>query len=138
MDRKELEKILPHRPPMLLLDRAELLGAEAVAFYTVKGDEFFLQGHFPGYPVVPGVILCEMMAQACCVLLQSEMSASATPYYTGIQQVKFREKVRPGDELEIRCSLSNCKPPFYFARGTVTVAGKTAAEGTFSFAVLEE
>lgn len=138
MDRKDLEKILPHRPPMLLLDQAKLQDGEAVASYVVQGNEFFLQGHFPGHPVVPGVILCEMMAQACCVLLQNEMSAGAMPYYTGIQQVKFREKVHPGDALEIRCSLSNRKPPFYFAKGSVFVSGKTAAEGTFSFAVLEE
>lgn len=137
MDRKEIEKILPHRAPMLLLDRAELVEGEAVAAYTVRGDEFFLQGHFPGHPVVPGVILCEMMAQACCVLLQNEMTAGATPYYTGIQQVKFREKVQPGDELEIRCCLSNRKSPFFFAKGSVLVSGKIAAEGTFSFAVLE-
>jgi len=137
MNQNELKKILPHRPPMLLLDEADLVDSEAVASYRVRGDEFFLQGHFPGHPVVPGVILCEMMAQACCVLLGSDMPAGATPYYTGIRQVKFREKVQPGDELEIRCSLTKSRPPFYFAQGTVSVSGRVAAEGEFSFAVLE-
>jgi 3-hydroxyacyl-[acyl-carrier-protein] dehydratase len=138
MDREALKRILPHREPMLLLDRAELVDGEAIASYSVRGDEFFLQGHFPGHPVVPGVILCEMMAQACCVLLEGEMSQGSTPYYTGIRQVKFREKVEPGCELVIRCRLANSRPPFYFAEGTVHIAGDVlAAEGAFSFAVLE-
>ena len=69
MNRDEIKTILPHREPMLLLDEAVLTGdGMAEAKYTVRGDEFFLQGHFPDNPIVPGVIQCEMMAQASCVL----------------------------------------------------------------------
>ena len=137
MNRAAIEKILPHREPMLLLDEAELIEDEAVGKYTVRGDEFFLRGHFPGSPVVPGVILCEIMAQTCCVLLQNEIASNATPYYTGLNKVKFREKVVPGDVLDIRCSIDKQKPPFYFAHGAVYVKDKMAAEAEFSFAVVE-
>ena len=74
MNREELKNILPHREPMLLLDEAELTEeGEAIGRYRVKGDEFFLQGHFPDMPVMPGVIQLEIMAQTCCALMQDEV-----------------------------------------------------------------
>ena len=84
MNREELKQILPHREPMLLIDEAELREDNlAVGKYTVKGDEWFLQGHFPGMPVVPGVIQCEMMGQTCCVLV-SEMVKGKKTSFTGM------------------------------------------------------
>lgn len=136
MKREEIEKILPHRAPMLLLDEVRLVEGEAVGQYSVRGDEFFLQGHFPGNPVVPGVMLCEMMAQTCCVLLQNDAQGK-TPYYTGLNKVKFRGKVVPGNTVTIKCSIDKQKPPFYFAHGTVYVQDKIVAEAEFSFAIVE-
>ena len=101
MNREEIKKLLPHREPMLLVDEAEAVDEKtARGSYTIKGDEFFLQGHFPGQPVTPGVMLCEMMAQTCCVLLSGQ-SGGKTPYFTSLDKVKFKKTVLPGDKLEI-------------------------------------
>ena len=135
MNREEIMKILPHRDPMLLLDDAENLDGEAVAHYTVRGDEFFLQGHFPGNPIVPGVILCEILAQSACVLLRDAMDGGKLTVYTGLNNVKFRSPVRPGDRVETRCRIRRVKTPFYFAEGTVTVEGRLCVSAEFSVAI---
>ena len=97
MNREEIMTILPHRDNMLLLDDAENKESTAVGHYTVRGDEFFLKGHFPDNPVVPGVILCEILAQSACVLMKDKMSEGKLPVYTGLNNVKFRSPVKPGD-----------------------------------------
>ena len=136
MNRDELKKILPHREPMLLVDQAEKNeDGSATGRYQVRGDEWFLKGHFPENPVVPGVILCEIMAQTCCVLFSDD--SQKTPYFTGLNKVKFREKVIPEDTLEITCSIVASKPPFYFAKGVGKVNGKVAVSGEFSFALMD-
>ncbi len=135
MDRNELMEILPHREEMLLLDEADREGVEAVGHYTVRGDEFFLRGHFPGNPIVPGVILCEILAQSACVLLRNIMGGDQLPVYTGLNNVKFRSPVRPGDRVETRCRITRTKHPFYFAAGTVTVEGRLCVSAEFSFAI---
>ena len=97
MNQEEIKKILPHRDNMLLVEEAESVDENtAKGRYTIKGDEFFLQGHFPGNPVVPGVILCEMMGQASCCLLADKVK-NCTPYFTKMNNVKFRNPVKPGD-----------------------------------------
>ena len=137
MDRDEIKKILPHREPMLLLDDAEKREEEAVAHYTVKGDEFFLNGHFPDAPIVPGVILCEILAQSACVLLDGKIPRGSLPVYTGLNNARFRSPVRPGDTVEAKCRIKRAKPPFYFAEGTVSVGERLCVTAEFSFAVTE-
>ena len=135
MDREEIMRILAHRDDMLLLDDiAESVG-EAVGHYTVRGDEFFLRGHFPQNPIVPGVILCEILAQSACVLMRDAMDEGKIPMYTGLDKVRFRSPVRPGDTVETRCRIRRAKPPFYFASGEVTVDGRLCVTAEFSFAV---
>lgn len=137
MNQTELMKLLPHRGNMLLLDDAQNNDGTAIGHYHVRGNEFFLDGHFPGNPIVPGVILCEILAQTACVLLAEQMSEGKTPVYTGLNHVKFRSPVRPGDTIETRCTLTRVKHPFYFAEGTVCVDGKVCASAEFSFALTE-
>ena len=135
MDKNEIMSILPHRENMLLLDDAELADGEAVGHYTVRGDEFFLRGHFPGNPIVPGVILCEILAQSACVLMKDSLHEGELPVYTGLDKVRFRSSVRPGDTIETRCRIKRAKHPFYFAEGTVSVGGRLCVSAEFSFAV---
>jgi 3-hydroxyacyl-[acyl-carrier-protein] dehydratase len=137
VNKEEIMKILPHREDMLLVEEAYLDGETAHGKYTVRGDEFFLHGHFPGNPVVPGVILCEMMAQSACVLLASGQADGCTPYFTSLNNVKFKNPVKPGDVFETKCSITKVKKPFYFCSGEGYVDGKLCVKGDFSFALMK-
>lgn len=138
MNREELERILPHRNGMLLLDEAEQADGAAKARYRVRGDEWFLDGHFPENPIVPGVVLCEILAQSVCVLLAGEISGNVTPMYTGLDKVRFKAPVRPGDIFETECRVTRARPPFYFAEGKGTVEGRLCVKAEFSFALMGE
>lgn len=138
LTKEDIMHILPHRYDMLLLDEAENCDGVATGRYKVRGDEFFLNGHFPGNPIVPGVILCEILAQSACVLLQDSITDGRLAVYTGLNNVKFRSSVRPGDTIVTRCSIKRSKHPFYFAEGTVTVDGRLCVSAEFSFAITGE
>lgn len=135
MNREEIMNILPHREDMLLLDEAEERDGTAVGHYTVTGEEFFLRGHFPDNPIVPGVILCEILAQSACVLMKEQMSEGKLPVYTGLNNVKFRSPVKPGDRIETQCRIKRAKHPFYFAEGKVTVEDRLCVCAEFSFCI---
>ena len=145
MKKDELINILPHRDDMLLVEEAELEevadgeGTKLISHgkYTVRGDEFFLRGHFPGNPVVPGVILCEMLAQSSCLLFKDEMGEGKLSMFTGLKEVKFRNPVKPGDTFETQCEIVKQKPPFYFAKGKGFVDGKVCIQAEFSFALVD-
>lgn len=138
MNKEELMTILPHRDNMLLVEEAYVEDGHSHGKYEIKGTEWFLKGHFPGKPVVPGVILCEMMAQSTCVLLQDMMEEGMTPFFTGIKDVRFKTPVLPGDVFESECEIIKEKPPFYFAKGKGFVDGKLCVKAEFSFALIKE
>jgi 3-hydroxyacyl-[acyl-carrier-protein] dehydratase len=138
MNRDEIKTILPHREPMLLLDEAHLNeDGTATGYYTVKGDEFFLQGHFPDNKVVPGVIQCEIMAQSACILFADKMQGKEVlPLYTGLDKVRFRGMVLPGDKIRVDTKILKESHPMYLLHGELTVEGKKCMSGDFSFAIM--
>lgn len=138
MTREQIREILPHREPMLLVDEAEHnADGSATGRYTVRGDEFFLQGHFPDHPVVPGVILCEMAAQSSCLLMADEVRGKLT-LYAGMNNVKFKNSVCAGDTVEFTCTLMRSLGPFHFVKAEGRVKDKLCMSGEFSFALIEK
>lgn len=144
MNKEEIKSYLKHRDPMLLVDSVELVTEQnkegkdvlvAYGTYTVRGDEFFLQGHFPDYPVVPGVILCEMMAQSCALLLGEEIKSKLT-FYTGIDNVRFKGQVRPGDVVKTKSCIVDRRQSLIFVKAQASVDGKVCCKGDLNFALI--
>jgi 3-hydroxyacyl-[acyl-carrier-protein] dehydratase len=134
MNKEQIATRLPHRENMLLLDEAELLAdGKAVGKCRIRGDEFFLQGHFPGNPVVPGVMLMEMMGQTCCMLIDTTL----TPYFCAIKNAVFKRKVSPGETVTFVCEITRRMGDFYFASGEGSVDGALCVRGEFSFALVK-
>ena len=137
---KEIMEILPHRAPFLLIDTVEELepGKRVVAKKCVTYNEPFFQGHFPGNPIMPGVLICEALAQAGAVaILGLDENKGKTAYFASMDKVKFKKKVVPGDVLMLEVELVKIKGPFGIAKATATVDGKVAVSGEFTFALGE-
>jgi 3-hydroxyacyl-[acyl-carrier-protein] dehydratase len=130
--------LLPHRPPFLFVDAVDELeaGVSAKARYRVTGDEPFLAGHFPGNPIFPGVIQLEALAQAGAIaLLSDERYAGTLPLFGGVEDVRFRRMVTPGDELLLDVTLERLSSRGGWGRGKATVDGKTTCEARLLFAI---
>ena len=136
MTREELKEYIPHREPMLLIDEIELgEDGRCYAKYRVKEDEIFCQGHFPDNPIVPGVILCEIMAQSCALLVKEDLKGM-TPLYTGIDNVRFKNIVKPGDLCEVTARLKSRRGPMFFCEAMLMVGGMLCCKGDLSFALI--
>ena len=137
MNREEIKQFLPHREPMLLVDRVDLdENRVAHATYRVRGDEFFLQGHFPDNPVVPGVILCEIMAQSSSMLIK-ELLIGRTPFYAGIDNVRFKKQVKPGDTIEVTTRITRQRGLIFFIEAKAEVNGELCTQGDLTFALVD-
>lgn len=138
MNIMEIQEIIPHRYPFLLLDRVEELipGEKAVAYKNVTFNEYFFQGHFPKEPVMPGVLIVESLAQAGAVaILSKEEHKGKTAYFAGINKVRFKRKVVPGDVLKLELQITRIKGPIGLGYAIATVDGEIACEGELMFAI---
>ena len=136
----EIEKIIPHRYPMLLVDRMVEIedGARGVGIKNVTANEWFFEGHFPGNRVMPGVLIVEALAQVAAVtLLRDVDQAGKIPMFGGIEKMRFRRPVTPGDQLRLSFTLERMRGPV--GRGAVeaSVDGQMVADGVISFALVE-
>jgi 3-hydroxyacyl-[acyl-carrier-protein] dehydratase len=136
--RDEIERILPHREPFLLIDEVLELeaGRRVVARKRVRDDEWYLAGHFPGRPVMPGVLIVEALAQTGAVaVLSEEENRGRLALFAGIDDCRFKRIVEPGDELQLTCDLDRVRGPIGRGKATASVGGELAARGTLTFAV---
>lgn len=135
LTKEDIKKFLPHREPMLLVEEAEIVDGVAHCKYTIKEDEFFTRGHFPGNPIVPGVIQCEIMAQSCAVLVKDDIPGHLT-LYAGLDKVRFKNVVKPGDVCEITAKLNEKRGSLYFCSAKLEVDGKLCCKGELTFALI--
>ncbi len=141
----EIYRTIPHRPPFLFLDEIVETGPDhLIARRTFRAEEFYYEGHYPGNPITPGVILCESVFQAAAVYLVKRMEAEGksaadlTPVLARIQDAKFKQMVKPGDTVQIEVKMGETHGGFHFLRGTVRREGKVALALEFALALVDE
>ena len=139
-DTEYIKSILPHREPMLLIDDCTIEDDGSVTGrYRIKEDDFFIKGHFPGNPMVPGVIQCEIMAQTCSMLVRDDLRGHIA-VYAGLENVRFKGVVRPGDLCEIHAVVKGTRgmgsSKMFFCAARLTVGGKLCCKADMSFVLL--
>jgi 3-hydroxyacyl-[acyl-carrier-protein] dehydratase len=138
LDAVAIQKIIPHRFPFLLVDRVIELeaGKRAVGIKNVSIGEPFFQGHFPDYPVMPGVLIVEAIAQVGAIaMLSLEEHTGKIAFFAGLDNVRFKRQVKPGDVLRLEVELGQIRRNIGTGSGTATVNGEVACKGDFMFAI---
>ena len=136
---EQIKEIIPHRDPMLMVDSIEEMDIEAGTVTGTKhvtGDELFFKGHFPGNPVMPGVLIIEALAQTgAAAILSLPENKGKTAYFAGIDKAKFKQMVRPGDVLTLETQIIRTKGPIGVGEAVATVDGKLVAKAELTFAI---
>lgn len=140
---QEIERLIPHRFPMLLVDKITdyTLHEEAIGIKNVTMNEWFFQGHFPGHPVMPGVLIVEAMAQTAGILVMKstgKTAANQLVYFMSIDEARFRKPVGPGDTLQIKVKKEKARDPIWKFSGKVYVGDTLMAEAIFSAMIVDK
>lgn len=139
MNQEDIKKIIPHREPFILVDEVLEMDAEhIVALKHVRADEYYFKGHFPEMPVMPGALIVESMAQAgAIVALSKEENKGKIAFFAGIDKVRFKKSVFPGDTMRLEVKLTRSRGPIGFGEGKAFVDGKLCVSGEIMFAIGE-
>ncbi|MFD1451586.1 3-hydroxyacyl-ACP dehydratase FabZ [Oceanobacillus sojae] len=138
MDIQQIKEVLPHRYPFLLVDQVKDIeeGKKVTAIKNVTANEPFFPGHFPDYPVMPGVLILEALAQTGAIaVLGMEQNKSKIGFLAGVDKCRFKRQVKPGDQLELTVEIIRMKGPIGKGKGIATVNGETACEAEITFAI---
>jgi 3-hydroxyacyl-[acyl-carrier-protein] dehydratase len=138
LDIQQIKEIIPHRYPFLLVDRILEIeeGQKAIGIKNVTANEEFFNGHFPDYPVMPGVLIVEALAQVGAVaMLKKEENQGRLAFFTGIDNCRFKRQVKPGDQLRLEVEMTKVRGPMGKGKGIATVDGELVCETEIMFAL---
>ena len=139
LNKEEIKNIIPQREPFLMIDKVEeyIPGESCIAYKEVREDEYYFKGHFPGNPIMPGVLMVEALAQTGAVaILSMEENKGKNALFGGIDKLKFKKQVVPGDTLKLEVKIIKRKGPIGIGEALATVDGKVAVKGELTFAIV--
>ena len=139
LNKEDIKKVIPQREPFLMIDEVESLvpGESAIAYKYVNEEEWYFKGHFPGNPIMPGVLITESLAQTgAMAILSLEENKGKNALFGGIDKLKFKKIVVPGDKLKLEVKVIKRKGPIGVGEAIATVDGKTVAKGELTFALV--
>ena len=139
LDKEGIKNIIPQREPFLMIDEVEefVPGESCIAYKNVSADEYYFKGHFPGNPIMPGVLIVESLAQTGAVaILSMEENKGRNALFGGIDKLRFKKQVVPGDRLKLEVKIIKKKGSIGIGEAIATVDGKVAAKGELTFAIV--